>query len=281
VPHLFNHKNYTRKAALSVVLCTTVLLSSCMQISNPLSNDTKVAEKQVGEAREAVKKAHKEEEKEFKKERREEKAEDRDFAKMKRELEADRARAAAQPGQTNGKSREFVDKELLALNQRVHHLSQRMEHLSDRVHKLAEHMENLTTKLAELKLELVTTEDKVQKMAAAPKSEKAGSTKKGPPKKLARNTPPAKKVKPFWSVQLGAYKTKPGAEEAWGDILANPMAVELSEAKVHYIPTKPLKNGKRLTLIVINKYANRKSADAACKAMIGNGIDCVAHYARP
>jgi hypothetical protein len=47
-----------------------------MQISNTLSNDTKVAAKQVGEVREAVKKAHKQEEKEFKKERWEEKAED-------------------------------------------------------------------------------------------------------------------------------------------------------------------------------------------------------------
>jgi len=123
-----------------------------------------------------------------------------------------KAGVGGRPGQTNGKSREFVDKELLALNQRVHHLSQRMEHLSDRVHKMAEHMVNLPTKLAELKLELVTTEDKVRKIAAAPKSEKAGSTKMGPPKKLARNTPPAKKVKPFWSVQLGPYKTKPGGK---------------------------------------------------------------------
>jgi len=79
---------------------------------------------------------------------------------------------------------------------------------------------------------------------------------------------------------LGPTRQNRGGGEAWGDILANPMAVELSEAKVHCIPTKPLKNGKRLTLIVINKYANRKSADAACKAMMGNGIDCVAHYAR-
>ena len=69
-------------------------------------------------------------------------------------------------------------------------------------------------------------------------------------------------MKPFWSVQLGAYKTKPGAEEAWGEILANPMAVELSEAEVHYIPTKPLKNGKRLEMevkpgdiVIYSKYA--------------------------
>jgi tRNA1(Val) A37 N6-methylase TrmN6 len=133
-----NRKTYTRAAALSVVLGTALLLSSCMEISNPLSSETKVAEKQVGEAREAVKKAHKEEEKEFKKEKQEEKAEDKSFAKMKRQLEADQARAPANPGQANGTSREFVDKELLALNQRVHHLSQRLEHISERVHKLAD-----------------------------------------------------------------------------------------------------------------------------------------------
>lgn len=182
MPHLLNRKTYTRAAALSVVLGTALLLSSCMEISNPLSSETKVAEKQVGEAREAVKKAHKEEEKEFKKEKQEEKAEDKSFAKMKRQLEADQARAPANPGQANGTSREFVDKELLALNQRVHHLSQRMEHISERVHKLAEHMENLPAKLAELKLELMTTEDKVQKIAAATKSEKPSAEKRSPPK---------------------------------------------------------------------------------------------------
>ena len=95
MPHLLNRKTYTRAAALSVVLGTALLLSSCMEISNPLSSETKVAEKQVGEAREAVKKAHKEEEKEFKKEKQEEKAEDKSFAKMKRQLEADQARAPA------------------------------------------------------------------------------------------------------------------------------------------------------------------------------------------
>ncbi|MFP6704955.1 MAG: hypothetical protein VCE75_02755 [Alphaproteobacteria bacterium] len=116
-----------------------------------------------------------------------------DFAKMKRELEADRARSAAQPGQTNGKSREFVDKELLALNQRVHHLSQRMEHLSDRVHKLAEHMENLPTKLAELKMELVTAEDKVRKMATAPKSEKPVPPKRARPRNWPKIRPRQKR----------------------------------------------------------------------------------------
>jgi len=261
----------SRYAFSILAVASAIMLSSCMQISNPMSNETKMAAKEVGEAREAVKKAHKEEDKEFKEEKREEKEEDTDFGKMKRELEAHRARAAANPGQTDGKSGEFVDKELIALNQRVHHLSQRMELLSERVHKMSLNLENLPAKLAELRLELKTTEDKVQHMASAPKA-----APQSPRKKLS-----PKMGKPFWSVQLGAYKTKPGAEEAWGEILANPMAVELTEAKVHYIPTKPLKNGKRLTLIVINQYANRKSAEEACKTMMDNGIDCVAHYARP
>jgi hypothetical protein len=59
------------------------------------------------------------------------------------------------------------------------------------------------------------------------------------------------------------------------------MAVELSDAKVNYVPSKPLKSGKRLTLIIINEYANFNAANGACKTLKGNGIDCVAYHVKP
>ncbi len=263
-----NRNMIRRHLAFAMVAASAVLLSSCMEISNPLArNNTALAAKQVGEAVEADKKARQEEEREFKQEMKEEKEEDKDFERMKRELAADQADAKTHPGETKGVSRLFVDKELMAVNERVHHLSQRMEHLSARVHKMAQHLENLPAKLAELKLELMTTENEVRTIASGEKP-----ARKRPPKKSA-----PKKTKPFWGIQLGAYKTKPGAKEAWNELLANPMAVELSEAEVHYVASKPLKSGKRLTLIVIDKYPSHKAADGACNDLKGNGLDCVAY----
>jgi len=59
------------------------------------------------------------------------------------------------------------------------------------------------------------------------------------------------------------------------------LAIELTEATVHYVPTKPNKKGKTLTLIVINYYPNHKAANKACTNLKKNGLDCVAILVRP
>ncbi len=258
----------SRPIVIAMAMASAFLLSSCLQISNPLSRETKTASRQAGEPVEADRKFKKAEGVAFKKEKKAEKAEDKNFERMKKELEADRAEAMADPKKNAYVSRLFFDKEVLEINERVHSLSKRMEKLSERIHKLSEHLDNLPSKLAALEQEVEKTEQNVKKMSGKP-------TASAKPKAKTKNS------KPFWGIQLGAYKTRPGAEEAWSDILADPMAVELSNAKVHYVPSKPLKNGTRLTLIVVNEFPSHKAADTACNALKTNGLDCVAYHVKP
>ncbi len=268
--------------ALSFAIALTISISSCGKIPTLPLGDTSTAAAEVQQAKKADKKAHDQEAKEFEKEKQDEKAEDREFAKMKRQLEKDKAEARAHPNQHKTVSRLFFDEEILAINERIHALSVRLEHMSERVHKLSEHVEDIPEQMAALKLELLMTENEVREAAAKPKTdsaakpETADAPKPKAPRQLAK-----KPSKAFWGIQLGAYKTKAGAEEEWTKFQANPMAVELSDAKVHYVPSKPLKSGKRLTLIVVNEYPNFNAANGACNTLKGNGIDCVAYHVKP
>jgi len=218
--------------------------------------------------------AYKEEEAGFKSEAREEKVETKGFAEMQAELRADEARAADSSQQDVGISRLFFDEEMLKLNERVHTVSQRVEEISERVHGLAELFERVPSRLAAL--EAVSGAQTGEKMAMAPASSApapiAPTTAKKPA--MAAGTP-------FWGVQLGAYKTKSGAEKAWGRVLTNPAAVELNDATVQYIPSKPRKDGSKLTRIIVNQYAKRGAAKTACKDLKGKGVDCVAVYIKP
>ena len=199
---------------------------------------------------------------------------------MQKQLEEDLSRAKSQDGQSGELSRAFVDREILAVNQRIHAVSQRVEHLSDRVHKLSEHVENIPEKIAELKLEMVETEEKVQKnskTASAPptKAPKSLIASKAP-KSLAAGSKTS-----FWGVQVGAYSTKSAAEKGWSEMLSEGSALELNDAKVQYILSKPKKDGRRLSLIVINQYPNRNAAFLACKGLRGQGVDCVPVHVTP
>ncbi len=221
-----------------------------------------MAAKEVRDAKAAGRRAHRKEARELNKERQEEKAEDKDFAAMRKQLARDEALAEANPDQRAGVSRSFFDKEMLAMNERVHAISKRVIDLSERVHEMAQRVENMPEKLAELKLELVTAGANIRNS----KAPMQGARRPGAP---------------FWGVQIGAYKTRSGAEIFWAEFLADPMAIELTDAKVHYVQSKPLKNGNRLTLIIVNEYANHKAADKACNGLKGRGLDCVAYYVKP
>jgi hypothetical protein len=264
--HLMNLDKIPRFAALSFGVALTILVSSCAQIPLMSSENPTMAAKEVEDAKAADEKAHTREAREFKKEAQKEKVEDKDFAAMRKQLEKDEAMAESSSGQAAVVSRLFFDKEMLAMNERVHAISKRVEELSERMHETAQRVEKLPEKLAELKLELVTAEENIRKTASRPKA-------------LMQAAGPVRA--PFWGIQIGAYKTKAGAKVSWAEFLSDPMAIELTDAKVRYVQTKPLKNGKRLTLIIVNEYPNRKAAEAACNGLKGRGLDCVAYHVRP
>ena len=143
---------------------------------------------------------------------------------MKKELEEDAARAKA-TGQSAPVSRMFFDKEMLAINERVHHLSERVEHISERIHHLAELVEHLPSKVAELEVAAIKTEGMVRNFGAGPSASTQGATN------------PAES---FWGVQVAAYRTRSGAEKGWSELLKIHPVPELIDAKVQYIPSKPL-----------------------------------------
>jgi cell division protein FtsN len=237
----------------------------------------------------------------------EDKEADKKFAAMKKEQEAadnkaktdanaraaERATANAvansdNAGQPAGVSKDAFETEMLAINLRLHSLSERVENISDQVHDLAERQENMPTSMAKSDMA-----DKTPKHMTGMKSEPEMADKKPemkPEPKMADKKPDAMKPKPAkapqpllqpfgsqpWGVQLGAYKTRSGAEASWGKTLANTTVLELNDAVVRYVPSKPRKNGQILTLVVINEYANRTAAKAACKSLKGKGVDCIA-----
>ncbi|NQV59656.1 MAG: SPOR domain-containing protein [Alphaproteobacteria bacterium] len=270
MPNLLNSVNFRRIKALSFSIALTIALSSCAQIPGMSSEEPVMAAKEVTEAKEADEKARKDQMSGLKNEKKEESMEDKDFAAMKVQLKKNADRAESNSDQPTGVSRLLFDKEMLAMNERVHAISTRVEELSQRVHEMAQQVEDIPEELAELKLELAKAEVEIRNSASEPASRPTAR------KQAATRSGPA-----FWGIQIGAYKTRAGAEIAWAEFLADPMAVELNDAKVHYIQSKPLKNGSRLTLMVIDEYASRKAADEACDALKGRGIDCVAFHVKP
>ncbi len=287
--HLLNITRNRRLKTLPLAFGLTVALSACMPTMDEALRSTGMTAKNTEEtsikvaaaeraekkAHEEEAKAHKQEEAELKKEREEEKAEDKDYLAMKRQLERDKAEAEAHPEEAKTVSRIFFDEEILAVNERIHHLSERMKELSERLHAMNERLEHTPSKIAELELALQKTEEKLGIISARPTAPSKPAKKANAPKQLV-----AASKKSFWGVQLGAYRTRASAEVSWGEFLANPLAVELTEATVHYVTSRPNKKGHTFTLIVVNEYPNRKSANKACNALKENGLDCVAYRVR-
>ena len=233
--------------AVTVVVAATIFMSACTRSSATLEDDAdsamkaKMADEKVEEAKEQEEALVTEEERQFEEEKEEEKQEDADFEAVKKRLAEDEAEAEL--------TRKFFDNEMLAINERLHHLSGRVEEISERLHSLAGLVEHLPSKVAALEVAL-----------------KQGLTR---PKEA------------FWGVQVGAYNTRSGAKEGWNGILSNQAAVQLNDAKVQYFLSEPLKNGKRLTLIVINEYESRAAADSACNELKTVGVQCVAIRVTP
>jgi hypothetical protein len=283
------------------IVLSALILASCSQVSSLWSDEPEAAEK-VAEAKKEVvaekkkeEEVHKVEEKDLKEEKAAETVEDKDFAKMQKDLKKDMADAQAREEHrqqemakaqaANGQqsmapasqgpesvSRFTYNKEMIAVNTRIHALSKRVEEVSERVHNLAELLENIPSKVAELELIAAQNEEMMQNKSMtsatpAPKP-KAGTA----PKQLMKSSSGGD-----WGIQVGAYRTRAGAENAWSEMLINNAAVvELNDAKVHYVPYKVKKTGKQLTLIVLNEYASHKAATGACSEFKAQGIDCVA-----
>lgn len=233
--------------AITTVAAAVILISACTRSSTTSEEDAdlamkaKMVDEKVEEAKEEEQNFITEEERQFEQETKEETEEDKAAAAMKKQLEEDEANMS-DPAATV--SRLFFDEELLALNERIHHLSQRLEEVSNRIHSLAGLLEHLPSKVA-----------KLESMAAQRSANSA---------------------EPFWGIQVGAYNTRSGAKEGWTEILSNQAAVQLNDAKVQYFLSEPLKSGKRLTLIVINEYESRAAAESACNELKEVGVQCVA-----
>jgi hypothetical protein len=299
-----NELDFHRIRATSFAIASSLLVAGCLQSMTGPSDDDMAkkasmimnfdkskedlakeakAKEKVAEAKMADKKAHDEEEKDVAKEKKEEKKEDSDFAAMQKELRENAAKADADAkaraadrasgnasssnsgsDQPPGVSVAFFDKEMLAINERIHHLSERMEEMSERIHHIAQRLETMPELLAELDLKVAELKSEVH----VDERKAAATTAPKQLVKMAEGLP--------WGVQLAAYKTLTGAETGWSEILASTTVVELNDAKVRYVPSKPNKKGHVFTLIVINDYATREEAEAACKALKGKGVDCVA-----
>ncbi|MBT3700491.1 MAG: SPOR domain-containing protein [Alphaproteobacteria bacterium] len=294
-----NVVNFRRIGVVSFAMATSLLVAGCLQSGKPDLSDDDMAKKasiimnfdkskedlakealareKVTEAKAADKKAHDEEEKEVAKEKKEEKKEDADFAAMQKELRENEAKAKAGAAdrasnkganQLPGVSVSFVDKQMMAINERIHALSERLEDVSERVHHMTQRMETLPELFAELDLKVVELKSEVHSISGKPM---APAAPKKAPKQLVKNSAGLP-----WGVQLAAYKTLNGAETGWSEILASTTVLELNDAKVRYVPTKPNKKGHVFTLIVINEYASRNDAKTACKSLKDKGVDCVA-----
>ncbi len=203
----------------------------------------------------ADKKAIEDAEREYRDKKTKEKEAHKNFALMKTELKKDNAKAMTYPGRSAHVSKSLFAKEILAVNDRLQTISNRVEDLSARVQTLPG-----------LKMQPKTAKVNVQNNGSAAKT----------PMLAAANS-----ETPFWGIQIGAYKTRPGAETAWGEFLGGPTSRQLSASKVRYIPSRPLRNGRRLTLIIIDKYASRNDAEVECEALKAKGIDCVAYHVKP
>ena len=262
-----------RCAALSCLVALTFALSSCAWISGAPSGNAVVAAKSMEAAKKADPKNHAQEQQDLRKKKQEETVEANAFTEMKDRLEKDKAMAKAYPGRSAHVSKSLFAKEILTTNERIDTISKRVEDLSQRVSRLAGKPETIPEKPADMKVPSKKAPKKITKRT------KGAVKSVGPAGKTKRAA--AKTAAPFWGVQIGAYKTRPGAETAWDEFLDGPTAIQLIDAKVRYVPSKPLRNGRRLTLIIINKYSSRKNAETECEALKAKNIDCVAYRVNP
>mgnify|MGYP002631299286 CR=1 FL=1 len=179
-------------------------------------------------------------------------------------------------------SKMYIDSEISQVSNKVERISgdvdrvaEKVEDLSQRVDDLADRIDGLPTASAGA-------------MARKPELQAAVPFPSSPNNPMLAKTPaPAEKKKPadkpkpmaakasgpYWGIQVGAYKDIPGAKQAWAEILANPAAIELNDATVNYVE-QTRKNGTKMYRIIVNQYANKKTAQAACKLFKGYGVDC-------
>ncbi len=182
--------------ALSFVFCLTILLSSCAWHSNTPSDRVVMAAKKAQAEKWADNKAREEIERELRYKNLKEKGEYKNFASIKNVLKKDEAKAKTYPSRSAHVSKSLFAKEILAVNERLQTISKRVEDLSARVQILPE-----------LKMEAKSAEVNVQNVG---------------PEAKTRTQSAAKSGTLFWGVQIGAYKTRPGAETAWGEFLDGP-----------------------------------------------------------
>ena len=230
-------------------------MSSCARHSNTPSDRAVMAANKALAEKAADKKALEEEDKELHSKKRKETEEYEKFSLMKTELKRDEATATTYPGRSSHVSKALFAKEMLAVDARLETISKSVEYLSARVQTPPE-----------LKMEPKTAEPNHRNNMSKAKTRTQAATNP---------------ETPFWGIQIGAYKTKPGAKIAWGEFLAAPTSRQLSGSKVRYVPSKPLRNGRRLTLIIIDSYVSSNAANVECEALKGQGIDCVAYHVKP
>ena len=185
-------------------------------------------------------------------------------------------------------SKMYIDGEISNVSRKIDDVSGKVDDLSQRVDNLAERIERLPSGApmmapAESKPELLAptmepeAAEKPAEVAAA--GEAAAPVTLSPPKPESEAKPEAAAQPdgPYWGVQVGAYGSQAGAEQAWSRILSNPAAIELNDAKVRYVEMTRKKGGK-MYRIIVNSYAEKKAAQAACKSYKADGVDCWAVY---
>jgi len=199
--------------------------------------------------------------------------------------------------QASDVSKMYVDSEIAQVSIKVADVSDKIDDVSDKVDTLVLRVDNLAERIDNLprggammapkpgtpEMLAPMTTPSASDMSAMDKSAEtampAQATK--PPKKLAATEAMAEAKpktaegpkRPYWGIQVGVYKTRESAETSWAKLLANPAAIELNDATVNYVELTR-KDGKKLQRIIINEYAGKKPAQAACKALKKEGVDC-------
>ncbi len=182
------------------------------------------------------------------------------------------------PSPSSAISKMYIDSEISQVSNKVERISGDVDRVAEKVEDLSQRVDDLADRID--RLPMASAGD----MARKPELQAALPFPSSPDKPKSAEAPaPAEKSKPkpmtalpsrpYWGVQVGAYKDLPGAKQAWAEILANPAALELNDATVNYVE-QTRKNGTKMHRIIINKYANKKTAQAACKLFKGYGVDC-------
>jgi len=167
-------------------------------------------------------------------------------------------------------SKMYIDSEISQVSDKVERISGDVDRVAEKVEDLSQRVDDLADRIDRLPTASAGA------MAAKPEM-LAPTMRPSSPERPEPAEKPAPKAAqpsgPYWGVQVGAYKSKSGAEESWGKLLANPAAIELNDATVNYVE-QTRKNGTKMYRIIVNNYANKKLATAACKSFKSNGVDC-------